>query len=562
MKEAFVVFSRLGTPKMASVSLDNLIKNIELKIGQGLITDVSFDIQINKLLMQANENNSKKTTIVPKVETKKENWNTTITISPLTPSNSMELQHCFEQVKQYIDFIYFNYPNATIHYMDVLNNRFDITFDEEIDFTNVTLKKSKSVSKQTESSSTEDEFDLFSLIDNEISSEKEEVPEKKGEPIEQVEETSELDDDSSEQLEEMKQSEEPEINPENEQIEQPTEEKQTEEPMKEEPSLEEKSNVEEEKSKQQESSVTLEDNSNRLMIIDGNNVLLRSYYATSYGKAEEDLAKDHEGKFINAIYVFLQSLERYQRQYNITDLAICWDNNNPFLDSFRKKLFPDYKLGRAEKPSSLMQQLETMPEWLEKMNVAQFMDKKGLYEADDLIGTLIHKWRKHDSGAIYIVSNDKDLYQLLDTNIYQIVKKGANEILYSLEYFQKEYGVTPSQWIDVKAIIGDKSDNIPGVSGVGEKYVYDLINEFGSIESIYNNLDKLKEINTYRRYVTKFESQRKEADLSKYLATIVTQAKVDSIETLDIRDLKININEEAKEQIYERVGLHTKQKTA
>jgi hypothetical protein len=112
--------SRLGTSKSASVSLYNLIRNIVDKIGQNIITEASFDIQINKLLVRADDKKKNTEIVVPKVETKLENGHTTITVSPLTPSNTFELQQCLEQVKQYVDFIHSNYPSATIHYMDAL----------------------------------------------------------------------------------------------------------------------------------------------------------------------------------------------------------------------------------------------------------------------------------------------------------------------------------------------------------------------------------------------------------------------------------------------------------
>lgn len=147
---------------------------------------------------------------------------------------------------------------------------------------------------------------------------------------------------------------------------------------------------------------------------------------------------------------------------------------------------------------------------------------------------------------------------LLDVNCYQIIKKGDKEIIYTLEDFQNDYRITPSQWIDVQAILGDKSDNIPGVSGVGEKYVYDMIREFGSVENIYNNLDKLKENNLYKRYVTVFELQKKEAALSKYLATIVTHAKVDPFQNLNIKDLEINMDEQGKEKVYKKSRFNNK----
>jgi 5'-3' exonuclease len=548
MKETFVTFSRLGTTKAASASFENLIKNIIAKIGQSsVITDVSFDIQINRLSIQVNEK-QKKASVVPQVKTKVENGSTTIIVEPLTPSDSMELLHCFEQVKQYIEYIHDHYPNAQIHYMDVLNNRLDITFNEKIDFTNALIKKNKSSAAEQLS----DDFDLFSFtdIEQEGSNESKEVPEKeeKEQPEESKEEKSEDSTDTLEKLNSLS-------------VEEQTKE-MVEKPSKDESKNDQAEDKGEERADDPQESPALSVSSpNKLMIVDGNNILMRSYFATAYGIDEEELPKDHEGRFINAIYVFLQSLERYLKDYKPTHLAICWDNNNPFLENFRKKLYSRYKETRNEKPQPLIEQLETIIEWLGQMNIAQFMDEKGLYEADDIIGTLVEKWRSSDSGTIYIVSNDHDLYQLLDTNINQILRKGQQEILYSINDFQKEYGIRPSQWIDVKAILGDKSDNIPGVSGVGEKHVYDMIKKYGSVENIYNQLDELRENPTYKRYVTKFESQKKEAELSKYLATIVKQARVDALQNLDIQDLTItNIDQHKKEEIYKRVGLYMKQK--
>ncbi|WP_121616832.1 5'-3' exonuclease [Virgibacillus halodenitrificans] len=561
MEETFVLFSKLGSSKGASVSLYNLIRNIKDKIEHNVITEVSFDIQINKLLVQANEKESNKVSVVPKVETKLESGNTTITVSPLTPSNSDELQQCLEQVKQYIEFIYSNYPNATIYYMDVLNNSLDMTFDEEIDFTNfrfrnLKTKHSELSTNDSASSTDESEGNLFSLFDETVSTDKQ-LEEPKEEATNEKKEQQATKEEKNAESFDLFSVEKTGNN--SGQIDKKANELEL---ILEDTVTEGISDKKEERKTKEKTRTTLEETPNKLMILDGNNVLLRGYYATAHGREEEELAKDHEGNFVNANQVFLQSLERYLKEYIPTNLAICFDNNNPFLENFRAKLYPDYKGTRDEKPNSLLEQLETMPEWLKQMNVAVFMDETGLYEADDLIGTLVKEWRKDNPGPIYIVSNDKDLYQLLDTNIYQVIKKGDKEILYSLEDFQSDFGIKPSQWIDAKAILGDKSDNIPGVSGVGEKYVYDMIREFGSVENIYKNLDILKENSSYRRYITKFGTQKKEADLSKYLATIVTHAKVESIENLTIQDLEINMDELGKEKIYERVGLSIKQNSA
>lgn len=268
---------------------------------------------------------------------------------------------------------------------------------------------------------------------------------------------------------------------------------------------------------------------NSLLLVDGNNLLLRGYFATAYNVEESSLKCNVIGQYVNAIELFVQQLGRYMETYPTTHIVVCFDNNNPFLDNFRKKLYPQYKGTREEKPVSLIQQLDLIIEVLDTMKVPYLMDPKGTYEADDLIGSLVVKWKAQHNGPVYMISNDKDLFQLLDRNVAQILKKDK-DVVYSLNDFEKEFNISTEQWIDVKAILGDKSDNIPGISGVGDKYVYEMLQEYKTLEGIYENLASLEENPKYKRYVPKFKEQRKNGFTSKFLATIIRKVDIPVIE--------------------------------
>jgi 5'-3' exonuclease len=258
--------------------------------------------------------------------------------------------------------------------------------------------------------------------------------------------------------------------------------------------------------------------SETLLLIDGFNLLSRCYFATAYGRDEESLAKNSEGLYINGLRVMISKMLSFVDLYEPTHLVVAWDVKRN--ETNRKNLFEGYKETRAELPPPLIQQYETLMPLLDQLGVAQ-MSLAG-HEADDVIGALAKKWSEEKQKPCYIYSNDRDLLQLLDEHISQIIAvKSRGDAVYSLKHFQEEFGIHPSQWIDVKALLGDKSDNVPGVAGVGEKAALPLIQQYGSVEGVYEKLEELDP--AFNRYKKKLQSGEEMAVLSKRLVTIETK---------------------------------------
>ncbi|MEX3623600.1 5'-3' exonuclease [Viridibacillus arvi] len=593
MKKTYVTLPSFKNTQQIGSTLSNLMQNIEDVIGNQIISNVSFDEQINRVNVHA-ASKFKEQVQLPKIIMKVESGTTLIALKPTYPVKAIDLCNTLNKLKEYMSYAHKHVPMAQIMRLNISETTLELFLDREIDLTNVKVSE---LYNESSFGIQRDLFDFDRLLETE---DNEENPSPSCEGDFQVQEVDH---------ESLKVTEKTLANGEHE---------QGLEIIKNEQAAEVKNNVYEDFTKEtqkldveedkqavhvlnnfsetveviidttaigpiieipekivddinegiekrtdekdivistpiNQSKLEKEQSEDSLMIIDGNNLLTRGYFATAYNVEEESLKKNENGQFINAIELFIQQLERLIRTYPVTSLVVCFDNNNPFLENFRKKLYPSYKGTRDEKPTALLQQLDSILDVVKILNIPHIMDQKGFYEADDLIGSLILKWRSHSSGPIYMVSNDKDLFQLLDKNIYQILKKDK-EIVYSREDFINEYGITTKQWIDVKAIIGDKVDNIPGVSGVGDKYVYDILKEFGSIENIYENLEELRRNTSYKRYVPKFETQRKEAMTSKFLATIVSKVDIDVISKIDINNFTININKKGKAEIYKQIG--------
>jgi 5'-3' exonuclease len=254
-----------------------------------------------------------------------------------------------------------------------------------------------------------------------------------------------------------------------------------------------------------------------LLLIDGFNLLSRCYFATAYGREEEQIAKNSAGLYINALRIMMTKMMSFMALYQPTHLVVAWDVKRN--ETKRKNLFESYKETRAELPLPLIQQYETMTRVLQELGVAQ-MSIEG-HEADDVIGALAKKWSHEKKQPCFIYSNDRDLFQLLDEHVSQIVAvKKRGEIVFTLQHFRDEFGIEPSQWIDVKALLGDKSDNVPGVAGVGEKAALPLIQQYGTVENLYARLDELDPV--FKRYMKKLEAGEDMAFLSKRLVTIET----------------------------------------
>ncbi|MBR2476573.1 MAG: DNA polymerase I [Clostridia bacterium] len=246
----------------------------------------------------------------------------------------------------------------------------------------------------------------------------------------------------------------------------------------------------------------------KYMIIDGNSIINRAFYAIKN-------LTNSAGLPTNGIYGFLNILFKNIEEYSPDYISVAFDMRAP---TFRHKHYKQYKAHRKGMPDELALQMPVLKEILSAMNISIY-EKEG-YEADDIIGTVS---RICDESGVecLILTGDKDDLQLASENtkvLLTTTRMGATTTeVYDDKAVKEKYGVTPHEFIAVKALMGDASDNIPGVAGIGEKSAFALISEFGSIENLYDNLDS-PSIKTAAR--NKLASGREEANLSYYLATI------------------------------------------
>lgn len=249
-------------------------------------------------------------------------------------------------------------------------------------------------------------------------------------------------------------------------------------------------------------------NNKKLMIIDGNSILNRAFYGVQ-------LLSNSEGLYTNAIYGFLNIFLKYLEEENPQYICVAFDMKAP---TFRHKEFEQYKAHRKGMPDELAMQLPILKEILQVMNISIFQ-KEG-YEADDIIGTIARICEENNVECV-IVTGDKDSLQLASkkTRIkLPITRKGTTETdEYDENKVYKKYGITPKQFIDVKGLMGDPSDNIPGVPGVGEKTALSLIQNYKNIEQLYENI---KTVKTRKNIKESLINNKEMAFLSKKLATI------------------------------------------
>lgn len=246
------------------------------------------------------------------------------------------------------------------------------------------------------------------------------------------------------------------------------------------------------------------------LIIDGSSLLVRAYFATTY--PGRPVKRSATGVYTNGVMGFLNMMFKAVEQFRPTHLFVAWDVSR---DTFRRELYPQYKGTRGELPDELHPQFETTKDVLRAIGISQHADER--FEADDIIGTLAHAaaGKEHE---VLILTGDRDALQLVGENVtVAIMKRGITEMAYyTPSSLKEEWGLTPSQIIDLKGLMGDASDNIPGVQGVGEKTAKKLLEEFHSIENLLANLDKVT-----GKLKDKLEVSRDIALLSKQLATIV-----------------------------------------
>lgn len=257
---------------------------------------------------------------------------------------------------------------------------------------------------------------------------------------------------------------------------------------------------------------------NKLLLIDGSSVAFRAFFALYQ---QIDRFKSPTGLHTNAIYGFHLMLDHMMKRIEPTHILVAFDAGKT---TFRTEMFADYKAGRAKTPDEFREQFPFIRQMLDAMGIKHY--ELSQYEADDIIGTLDKMAERTDIPFdVTIVSGDKDLIQLTDENtVVEISKKGVAEFEeFTTAYLMEKMGITPTQFIDLKALMGDKSDNIPGVTKIGEKTGLKLLTEFGSLEGIYEHIDSMKASKMKENLI----ADKEQAFLSRTLATIDTQAPIE-----------------------------------
>lgn len=257
-----------------------------------------------------------------------------------------------------------------------------------------------------------------------------------------------------------------------------------------------------------------------IILVDGNNLLFRSYYATAYSGT---LLKNSKGFPTNALYGFISMMNKIIAEEQPTYIAVAFDTGK----NFRKEKYNFYKEGRKKTPDELKMQEPYARKILEAMGIPYF--ELAPYEADDIIGTLAKMVEDDPEFVGTIISSDRDLLQLVSPQLEMKLLKQKDYIRYNPMTFEADYGIEPIKIIDMKALAGDASDNIPGVKGIGEKTALSLLQTYGSLEGIYENIEKVKGKNQ-----EKLLNEKENAFMSKEIATIYKEVplKVEDLEAI------------------------------
>lgn len=252
---------------------------------------------------------------------------------------------------------------------------------------------------------------------------------------------------------------------------------------------------------------------NKLIIIDGNSVAFRAFYALP-------LLHNSKGQYTNAVYGFATMLLKLLEEEKPTHLLVAFDAGKI---TFRHTEYKEYKGKREKTPSELTEQFPLIRQLLDAFSIKHYeLDQ---YEADDIIGTLTKATEQEGDWQTIVVTGDKDMFQLISENVQiALTRKGVSELeTYDLKKLNEVYQLKPEQIIDLKGLMGDPSDNIPGVPGVGEKTALKLLHQFSSVENVYANLEQI----SGKKLKENLIEHRDKAFLSKELATIYREAPVD-----------------------------------
>ena len=249
-----------------------------------------------------------------------------------------------------------------------------------------------------------------------------------------------------------------------------------------------------------------------VMLIDGSSLIYRAFFALPN-------LSNNDGVMTNGVYGFLTMYRNAFDKYKPDYVLVAFDRSSK---TFRNEEYADYKATRDKTPNELSYQFGILKDVLDSMGV-KYTDLDG-FEADDIVGTYA-KMAKETGDKAVLITGDRDYLQLVDDDILvYLTKKGVSDTEeYTVEKIEEEYGITPKQLIDVKGLMGDKSDNIPGVDGIGEKRALNFIQKYGSIENLYDNLDEISGKKTKEN----LENSEDIAYMSKKIGTIVTHAPVE-----------------------------------
>jgi DNA polymerase-1 len=258
----------------------------------------------------------------------------------------------------------------------------------------------------------------------------------------------------------------------------------------------------------------MSENGNKIAVLDGNSLVYRAFYALPLSMEASP------GVYTNAVYGFLTMLLKIIGDYSPSHMAVAFDMHGP---TFRHESYSEYKAGRRETPQELVPQFDVVREVLEGMGIKYYMLPS--YEADDIMGTIAQRV-KADSFETLLVTGDRDAFQLIDENTSVLfTRRGISEVdMLTPESLKEKFGITPDKVVDLKALMGDSSDNIPGIAGIGEKTALKLLGQFGDLESALNGYEQLK-----GKLRERVENGRESALLSKKLAEIDCNIPLDFV---------------------------------
>ena len=278
----------------------------------------------------------------------------------------------------------------------------------------------------------------------------------------------------------------------------------------------------------------------KIILVDGNNLLFRSFYATAY---QGVIMKNSKGFPTNALYGFINMMNKIIKEEEPNYILVAFDKGK----TFRHDKYDSYKAGRIEMPDELKLQFPKAKEVLDAFGIKHFEIDN--YEADDIIGTLARIVDEDDEFIATIVSSDKDLLQLISDEVVVKLLKQSGHIMMNRDEFMKTYQVEPARMVDLKALMGDASDHIPGVKGIGEKTAINLLAKYGTLDNLYANTDSVT-----GKTKEKLLADKDNAYMSYDLATIYKEVPLD----FTLEDCKYGITDKSQlANILEELEFHS-----